>query len=446
MRAIAAFAVIWVMGLSSHAQVFSLREEARVVDEILKDRLDNLLPTLMDRTGIDMWVVISREYNEDPVLKTMLPATWLSARRTTMLVFYRDAANNRYEKLAVARYNVGEAIAKAWDPDKQPDQWEALAEIIRSRNPRKIGINTSRDFGHADGLDHTHHDLLMQKLGTDLRSRIVSAESLAVAWLETRTEREMQMYAQLVDITHAIIDEGFSGKAVTPGITTTDDLVWWFREKIRSLGLSTWFHTSVSVQRNDPSNFEHLRNFSNRPKDDLIRPGDFLHVDIGITWLRLNTDIQQHAYVLRPGETDAPESIRKALARSNRLQDILTDQFKTGRTGNQILKGALEQAAKEGIPATIYTHPLGLHGHAAGPTIGLWDQQGGVPGSGDYPVFPHTAYSIELNAASDIPEWKKSIRVMLEEDGFFDGQRFRYISGRQKELLLIPRIPRQLGN
>lgn len=446
MRTLTTFAAIILLNMPSYTQVFSLREEARVVDEILKERMDHLLPTLMDRTGIDMWVVISREYNEDPVLKTMLPATWLSARRTTMLVFYRDAAKNQFEKLAVARYNVGEAISKAWDPDKQPDQWEALADIIRTRNPKKIGINTSRDFGHADGLDHTHHDLLLQKLSPDLRNRLVSAENLAVAWLETRTEREMQVYTQLVDITHDIIDEGFSGKAITPGITTTDDLVWWFREKIRNLGLSTWFHTSVSVQRNDPTNFEHLRNFSNRPKDDLIRPGDLLHVDIGITWLRLNTDIQQHAYLLRPGETDAPESIRKALARSNRLQDILTSQFKTGRTGNQILKGALEQAAKEGIPATIYTHPLGLHGHAAGPTIGLWDQQSGVPGSGDYPVFPNTAYSIELNAASEIPEWKKSIRIMLEEDGFFDGQGFRYISGRQKELLLIPRMPRQLGH
>lgn len=430
---------------TTKSQVLSLREQSRVVDEILKERLDNLLPVLMDRTGIDMWVIISREYNEDPVLRTMLPSTWLSARRTTMLVFYRDSARNHFEKLAVARYNVGESILKAWDPEKNPDQWKALSEIIVSRNPKRIGINTSTDFGHADGLDHTHHDLLMKSLPRQFASRVVSADRLAVAWLETRTEREMQVYPQLVSVTHAIIEEGFSDKVVTPGITTTDDVVWWFRQKIRDLGLDTWFHTSVSVQRNDPQNFEHLRNFSNRPKDDLIRPGDLLHVDIGITWLRLNTDIQQHAYVLRPGETEAPESIRKALARSNRLQDILTSQFKTGRTGNQILKGALEQAAREGIPATVYTHPLGLHGHAAGPTIGLWDQQGGVPGSGDYPVFPNTAYSIELNAASDIPEWKKSIRIMLEEDGFFDGQGFRYIGGRQKELLLIPRIPRQLG-
>jgi Xaa-Pro aminopeptidase len=428
------------LSLSLHAQILSPREQSRVIDEMLQERLHNLLPALMDRSGIDMWVIISREYNEDPVLKTMLPSTWLSARRTTMLVFYRDATKKTFEKLAIARYNVGEAIKASWDMQKFPDQWEALLDIIKTRNPKKIGINTSANFGHADGIDHTHHEMLMKKLPADLKSKVVSAEPLAVAWLETRTEREMQIYPQLVDITHAIIEEGFSEKVITPGITTTDDLVWWFRKKINSLGLETWFHPSVSVQRNDPESFEHLRSFSNRPKDDLIRPGDLLHVDIGISYLRLNTDVQEHAYVRRPGETLLPENLRKAMANGNRLQDILTAQFKEGKTGNQVLLSALDQAKREGIAATIYTHPLGLHGHAAGPTIGLWDQQDGVAGSGDYPIYPRTAYSIELNAATDIPEWKKSIRIMLEEDGYFDGQGFRYISGRQKEIYLIPRV------
>jgi len=216
--------------------------------------------------------------------------------------------------------------------------------------------------------------------------------------------------------------------------------VWWFRQKIRDLGLDTWFHTSVAVQRSDSNSFEHLRAFSDRPKEDLIRPGDLLHVDIGITYLRLNTDIQQHAYVLQPGEKNAPADLQKAFAQSNRLQDILTSQFVLGRTGNQILKGALDQAKAEGIVASIYTHPLGLHGHAAGPTIGMWDMQNGVPGSGDYPLYYNTAYSIELNSSSEIPSWKKSIRIMLEEDGYFDQSGFRYINGRQKQLYLIPRV------
>ena len=421
----------------SSAQVLSEREQSRVVDEILHERFTVLLPQLMERTGIDMWVVISREYNEDPVLKTMLPSTWLSARRTTMLVFNYDPKTKTVEKSAIARYNVGEAIKAAWDMQKFPDQWDALMDLISQKNPKKIGLNISKDYGHADGLDHTHHDLFMKKLPAALQSRVVSAEPLAVAWLESRTEREMQVYPQLVKISHDIIAEAFSAKVITPGVTTTDDLVWWFRQKLTSLGLTTWFHPSVAVQRSDSTSFEHLRSFSNRPKDDLIRPGDLLHVDFGITYLRLNTDVQQHAYVLRPGETDAPASIKKAFANSNRLQDILTAQFKTGRTGNQMLLAALAQAKSEGIVPSIYTHPLGLHGHAAGPTIGMWDMQQGVPGSGDYPLYPHTAYSIELNSSTFIPEWGKDIRIMLEEDGFFDGKTFRYIGGRQEKLLLV---------
>lgn len=426
-----------ILQLTQAQLILSEREQSRVVDEVLEERFNTLLPDLMQRTQIDLWIVMSREYNEDPVLKTMLPATWISARRTTMLVFYYNSVSKQVEKFAIARYNVGKSIPAAWDMTKFPDQWDALIDLIRQKNPKRIGLNMSTDFGHADGLDHTHYDLLLQKLPVNLKSKVVSATPLAVGWLETRTEREMQIFQKLVSITHQIIADGFSSEVITPGVTTTDDLVWWFRQRVTSLGLTTWFHPTVSVQRADTVNFEHLRSFSNRPENEVIRPGDLLHVDFGITYLRLNTDIQQHAYVLQPGETDAPSYLKKAFATSNRLQDILTGNFKTGRTGNEILKATREQAIKENIKPSIYTHPLGLHGHAAGPTIGLWDKQDGVPGSGDYPVYPHTAYSIELNSATYIPEWRKEIRIMLEEDGYFVGQTFRYIAGRQEKLRLI---------
>lgn len=428
------------------AQILPLREQSKIINELLADRFNNLLPVLMDKNDLDLWVIVSREYNEDPVLKTMLPPTWLSARRRTILVFYRNKERNLFEKLAIARYDVGENIKASWDMKQFPNQWDALINIISTRNPKKIGINTSTNHNHADGMDVTDYNELIQKLPAAYKSKVVSAETLAVNWLETRTEREMQFYPQLVNITHKIIEEGFSEKVITPGITTTDDVVWWFREKIRSLGLETWFHPSVSVQRNDPQNFEHLRSFSNRPKDDVIQPGDLLHVDIGITYLRLNTDIQQHAYILKPGETDIPPAIKIAFTKANRLQDILTTQFKLGKTGNQILADALAQAKKENIEAVIYTHPLGFHGHAAGPTIGLWDQQGGVPGAGDFPMNYRTCYSIELNAATEIPDWKKSIRIMLEEDGYFDENGFRYIGGRQKEIYIIPRVNKNIGH
>ena len=431
---------VLLSALYSNAQpVLAPREQAQVVDEILQERIEQLLPSLMQQSGIDMWVIISREYNEDPVLKTFLPATWLSARRRTMLVFYTHPDKKTFEKLAIARYNVGETIKASWNMEKFPDQWDALIDIIQSRNPQKIGINLSDHYGHADGLVHTEYTELMKRLSPAFQKKVVSAEKLAVSWLETRTPREMMIYPKLVQLTHELIAEAFSEKVITPGVTTTDDVVWWFRRRFQEMGLETWFHPSVDVQRNDPQDFEHLRSFSNRPKDQVIMPGDLIHCDVGITYLRLNTDIQQHGYLLKPGETDVPESIKKAFSRGNRLQDILTGAFSNGKTGNQMLSEALAQAKAEGIIPSIYTHPLGFHGHAAGPAIGMWDMQNGVPGTGDYPLKPNTAYSIELNAATDIPEWKKQVRIMLEEDGFWDGKTFRYINGRQTSIYLIPR-------
>jgi Xaa-Pro aminopeptidase len=422
------------------AQILGEREQARIVDEILDERLDTLLPELMKRTGIEMWIVVSREYNEDPVLRTMLPATWLNARRRTILVFYNNPGKGVYEKLAVARYSVGDSITAAWDMKKYPDQWEALANIVEIRNPKNIAINESEDFAHADGLVRTDYTALVKALPERYRNRLVSAQDLAVAWLETRTGRELQIYPQLVRITHSIIAEAFSEKVITPGITSSDDVVWWLRQRVSDLGLDTWFHPTVSIQRNDGESFDQLKSFIDHPAEAIIREGDLLHVDFGITYLRLNTDVQEHAYVLRPGETEVPASIAGAFKKANRLQDILTSHFVLGQTGNRILAASLAQAKKEGIKASIYTHPLGSHGHAAGPTIGMWDKQEGVPGSGDFPMHADTVYSIELNAASDIPEWNKEIRIMLEQDGAFDGKQLRYLDGRQTSPHLIPRI------
>jgi hypothetical protein len=430
------------LALPCQSQILSVRDQARVVNENLAERFEQLLPDMMTQTGIDMWLVIGREYNEDPVLKTMLPAEWLSARRRTMLLFYRDPQSKKFEKLAVARYDFGDNIKAAWDTQKFPDQWDALVSLIRQRNPQKIGINTSLHFAHADGLDHTEYQELVQKLPPDLKNKLVSAEPLAIRWLETRTAREMQFYPQLINATHKIIEEGFSEQVITPGITTSDDVVWWFRQKIRDLGYDTWFHPTVDIQRMDTNKDEAQRSFSARPKSNVILPGDLIHVDIGITYLRLNTDIQQHAYVLKPGETTIPESLRQAFDKANRLQDILTSQFKEGKTGNQILADTLSQAKKENIAATVYSHPIGYHGHAAGPAIGMWDNQAKVEGTGDQALRSRTAYSIELNAVSAIPEWKKDVRIMLEEDAYFDGTKVRYIDGRQKEIYPIPRPSR----
>ncbi|MEZ4797720.1 MAG: M24 family metallopeptidase [Flavobacteriaceae bacterium] len=426
--------------------ILSERERARVVDEILADRFNNLLPKLMDRTGIDMWILISREYNEDPVLKTMLPATWLNARRRTIILFYRDKANNTIEKLAVARYNFGDNIISAWDKDSEPNQWKRLMQLIEERNPKTIGLNFSKHFNIADGLDKTDYDEFMEYLPSKYKSKVVSAEKLATGWIETRTEREMVIYSQLVDITHDIIAVAFSESVITPGITTTTDVEWWMRDKVTELGLETWFHPSVDVQRTSETMGNHLYSFSNRPDNMVILPGDLLHCDFGITYLRLNTDCQELAYVLKPNETEAPKFLVDAFKKGNQVQDFLTNNFVAGKTGNEILLKALNEAKAAGLRPSIYTHPLGSYGHSSGPTIGMWDAQGGVPGAGDYPLYPNTVYAIELNTTVTIPEWQRDIRIMFEEAGFYGEEGFRYVNGRQTELLLIPRVKKHQGN
>lgn len=419
------------------AQILLERERALLKDELLEDRLQSLLPDLMDAANLDMWLLISREYNEDPVLKTILPATWLNARRRTMILFYRNKEQDTVERIAIARYNIGRSIKSAWNKEVEPNQWKALSNIIAQRNPKTIGINYSKHFALADGLVKTDYEELKQNLPDSLTSRLVSAEKLSIAWIETRTKKEMELYKKLVTITHKIIDTTFSEQLIEPGITTTDDLVWSMRQKVTDMGLETWFHPTVDIQRAQQELPSHLDSFTGGEKDKIIQKGDLLHCDFGITYIGLNTDCQQHAYVLKDTETAVPNYLIDAFKKGNRLQDILTHHMREGRTGNEILLNALSEAKREGLRPSIYTHPLGKYGHSAGTTIGMWDSQGGVPFKGDYSLHKNTTYAIELNVTVRIPEWGKDIRIMLEEAGFYGDNYFEYVNGRQRTIKAI---------
>ena len=445
--------LILILGLlgfsfSSFSQapaVLTQRAQAEVVDSWLEERIQTILPILMTETGIDMWIVMSREYNEDPVIRTLLPATWHAARRRTILVMYQPAPNQAVETYAVARYDVGKSFKRAWNPEQQPDQWDALMKIIQEKNPKKIGLNFAKNYGHADGLTHFDYEEFTKRLPQAMKSKVVSAQTLAVRWLETRTASEMATYKHIQELAHYIIAEGLSDRVITPGVTTTDDVVWFYREKIKEMKLDTWFHPTVDIQRPDPNSQEAQRSFAVRPESQVIMPGDLLHIDFGITYLRLNTDTQELAYVLKAGETEVPAYLQDALKVGNRLQDILTSNYKTGLTGNEILRNSRKQMEAEGIRGSIYTHPLGFYGHSAGPTIGMWDNQGDTPGAGDFPLHENTGYAIELNAVVFVKEWNKDVRIMLEEGAFFDGEKVTYYNGRQKSILAIPRVQNYLG-
>ena len=423
---------LFISNVLKSQNILNLRQQAKVIDEIQKDRLENLLPKLMKLHDVEMWVLITREYNEDPVVKTFLPPTWLNARRRTIIVF--SLKDGIFKSAAITRYPFGKLIPSLWNKEKEPNQWKALSNYIEAQNPKNIAVNTSENYALADGLVRTDFDNLINVLPKKLTSKIISSEPLAVSWIETRTKREMILYKQLVSITHNIIKQGFSNQVITPGITTTDDVVWWLREEVRSLGLNTWFHPTVDVQRNESSD---LYSFDGKSKFDIILPGDLLHCDFGISYLTLNTDCQQLAYVLKRGEKNAPEELIKALKDGNTVQDFLTNNFVLGKTGNHILKIALNQSKKAGYKPQIYTHPLGVFGHSAGTTFGMWDAQNGVPGSGEHPLQLETVYAIELNTKVYINGWNKEIRIMLEEAGYFGSEGFNYVNGRQTKLILV---------
>lgn len=413
--------------------VLPRRERPAVENRILEARLDMLLPALMEETGIDMWLVIAREYAEDPVYFSLVPQPSFAARRTTMLMFFRGPEG--FEKLSVNRYPLGEPYEAGWSGGDLEAQWQALADLIANKNPRTIGINVSTDWPVADGLTHGLHERLLSVLPEGLQERLVPAENLVVRWMETRTEEELALYPHIVGIARQVIAEAFSSRVITPGATTTDDVAWYIHERFAELQLPVWFHPDVNRQR------------AGQPCEEdspfcgeagLIEPGDVLHTDVGICYLKLCTDTQEMGYVARAGEENVPEGLQAALALGNRWQDGLTEAFRTGRSGNDILARSLDAARREDIVASTYSHPIGFVGHAPGPTIGMWDNQGETAVQGDWPLHPDTAYAIEGNIRTRLPEWGgQFVLIKLEQSAWFDGERVIYLAGRQTRWHLV---------
>jgi hypothetical protein len=419
-------------------RLLPLRQQAEIRNEWLRERLDTLIPEIMAREGFDMWIVAAREYNEDPVIMTLLPEPSMAARRRTILVFARRV-DGGVDRITLDRYGFGEFYQRGWNPDSGEDQDAALSRTVQEYDPQSIGLNVSDDFAFGDGLSYQEHGKVVKALGPKYADRTLGAERIAVGWLERRIPAEFAAYPTSVELGHAIIAEAFSPRTITPGVTTTDDVVWWMRQTMHDLGVRTWFQPSISIQAPGQSFQPPSRGDGTvvTPRT-LIQPGDLLHCDMGFYYLGLATDQQQNAYVLKPGETDAPAGLKAALVAGNRLQDIHMAAMGVGKSGNDVLREALAQANAEGLLPSIYSHPLGYHGHAAGPTIGLWDQQGGVPGRGDYEVFDDTCYSIELNVRYSVPEWGgQEVRMALEEDAIMTGSTMQWLDGRQTALHLI---------
>lgn len=419
---------------AAHA-VLPPRQRIAPENAMLTDRLEHLLPSLMAETNIDMWLVLNREYAEDPVYFSLVPQPSFAARRTTMLVFHLRE-NGQLDRLTVNRYPLGPPYESAWQGGDLDAQWQALGALIEARNPERIGINVSADWPEADGLTHGLHQKLLAVLPAGFEARLVPAESLVVRWLETRSAQELAVYPHIVSIARGVLAEGFSSAVITPGVTTTDDVAWFLRERFEGLGLPIWFMPYVNIQR---AGMDCQADNPFCGMSGVIEPGDVLHTDVGICYLKLCTDTQEMAYVMRLGEDEVPAGLQHALAEGNRWQDLLTDEFVTGRSGNAILAAAQARMAAESWPDfNVYTHPIGFFGHAPGPTIGMWDVPGAVAGAGDWPLYPNTAYAIEGSIKVAVDEWEgQLVHIKLEQGAVFDGDQVLYLGGRQTEWHVI---------
>jgi len=417
--------------------VLAVRQQADLVHKITAKRLDTLLPRMMRETGLDMWIISCSEDNLDPIFETMVPlGNWNPI--TQILVLYDQGQEKGVERLNVARTDTQGLFknawdAAAWDTKKGESQWDALSRVVRERDPKRIGLNEGEVQWAAGGLTSVLKKRIVEAVGPKYAARLQSAEPLVTLWAETLLDEEVELMERAAALSRSIIADLFSAKVITVGQTTADDLRWYYWQRVHDLGLRVSFSPFVSIRGRSSKNVEKWG------KDDkVIRPSDILHCDVGLKYMRWNSDHQEMAYVLRPGETDAPETFKKLMAEANRLQDVYCGEFKVGLTGNELLGNILKKARELGIPGPkVYSHSLGYFLHEPGPLIGLpWEQVNNV-GRGDVKLVPMSAFTAEMSVTGPAPEWDVDFRVPLEQDILFDGERAFFLAGRQTSFHLI---------
>ena len=417
-----------------------LREQAKIEQDWALKRVSEAIPMLMREHGVDMWILSMREYAEDPVFWAIKAPTTFAARRRSIYVFYDRGPGHELERLALGGGSQGGVFEayRSTRPSPRGDQaelvgdeqWRLLLEVVEDRNPDAIAVNIDEHWAFADGLGAGEWEALQRALGPGFLPKVKRVPLLAVEFIAHRLPEMMPAYREREETVHAIISQAFSSAVITPGITTTEDVRWWLREKVQELGMTTWFHPSVDVQRAGEIP-------SGGPV--VIQEGDLLWTDFGTVAMNLHTDTQHLGYVLRAGETEVPAGLRQCMAASNRMQEIVLEEMEVGRTGNEILAAARAKMDVEGITGTIYNHPIGDNGHGSGPLIGRWDAQEGVPVRGDIPLKASTWHSIELQARFPVPEWGgKETSCRQEEEAYVaeDGTR-NWVFRRQTDFHLV---------
>jgi Xaa-Pro dipeptidase len=413
-------------------KLLSQREQADVREAWLKKRLGSRLLPMMKRHGIEMWIVVNEEFHSDPVTPQLVPPIPIVGRRD---LFIFIAQGERIERVALVRY--AEERLKNHYRMVLPGRdkfGEELRKLVDARNPKTIALNMGGTRGQQSGLTYDGYKFLADTLGPDNEKKFVSAASFLTEFLDTRLPDELEHYRTAVLATDVITRRAFSNEVIKPGKTTAGDVRWWMLQQLNDVGLDTWFQPDLRVQRQASETGTTSQFLSTADENVVLMRGDVIHVDFGLNYMGLSTDWQKHAYILKPGEKDAPAGLKAALKNTNKLQDILFGVARIGMTGTEVYEASMADCKKQGLNCMIYSHPLGTQGHGLGPSI---DFRGKVGGGGNK-ILPGSYMSIELNTSTNVPEWGgQKVTIMAEDDAYMTGTGYKFFRPRQTEFYLI---------
>jgi Xaa-Pro dipeptidase len=416
-------------------KLLTVREQKLVRESWLKKRLDTMLLPMMRAQKIEMWIVSNEEFHADPVTEYIAPPVPYVGRRDYFI--FADRGGDKLDRLAVVRYP--EEPLKQFFEVLNPagrDIPATLRRIVQDRNPKTIALNMGGTRGATNGLTYDAQKFLTETLGPDYSSRFVSAAPLIVEYMDTRLPDELEHYRTAVAVTDILTQRAFSNEVITPGKTTVGDVRWWFLQQVSNLGLGVWFNPDLRVQRQKQESGKTQQFLSVSDESVVIQRGDVIHIDCGVNYMGLSTDWQKMAYVLREGENDAPEGLKKALANTNRLQDALFNHIRPGAKGFEVYDATMSDMKKLGIEAMIYSHSVGNQGHALGASIDFRRPAAGAPLE---PPFREGSYtSIELNTTTTVPEWGgQKVTIMMEDDAYLTKDGMKWFRPRQTAFYLI---------
>lgn len=373
--------------IGDNMKIRNIKEQYEIKDICLKERLDDIIPMVMQNSDSDAWLVASKEYHEDLVFDVLTPASYLTARRITMMMFVKSEDGVKRFSLSMPDEALDKFYTPYWQFGKE-SQMEALNRLLKEYDPKRIAINISKDMTFADGLSYGLYQMLKEEVDKKYVDRFVVDEMIPIKIMEIRTPTELSLYPELMNIAFEIIEKAYSRNVITPGVTTCEDVQYFMMDEVQRHGLKYWFSPTIDLQRENHQGVIH---------EGVIQEGDLLHCDFGIQYLNICSDTQRLAYVAKKEDTCVPAWMREGFKVNNRFQDIVCECMEEGKSGNEVLMDSLEMAKKENIKACLYSHPCNIYGHGPGPTIGLWNNQNPIPIKGDIKMSYNTVYALELN-------------------------------------------------